>query len=112
MSECPESQLFGRLIVFEATQDQNTATEMSYRIFVGSVLGGQLSDDIGGLFGFADSNGAIATVISYALIIAACLTVAAIASVILQKVVDVLLLGWADKLAGVGAGASAATMSR
>ncbi|PKB72176.1 MAG: hypothetical protein BZY87_01765 [SAR202 cluster bacterium Io17-Chloro-G6] len=73
-------------------------------ILVGSVLGGQLSDDIGGLLSFGASNGVIATVLSYAAIISACLVLAAIASVVLQKVVNVLFLGWANKLAGVGLG--------
>ena len=38
-------------------------------IFVGSILGGQFSDDIGGLFSGIDSDSAAATVISYAIII-------------------------------------------
>ena len=73
-------------------------------VFVGSVFGGQLSDDIGRLFSGIDSGSAVATVISYAIIIMICLTAAAAASVVLRKVVSILLMGWADKLAGVALG--------
>ena len=76
-------------------------------IFVGSILGGQLSDDIGGRFGSIDSDSAAATVISYAIIISVCLIAAAIASVILRKVVNILFMGWADKLAGLALGIAA-----
>ena len=73
-------------------------------VFVGSMLGGQLSDDIGRLFSGIDEGSAVATVISYAIIIMICLTAAAAASVVLRKVVSILLMGWADKLAGVALG--------
>jgi len=73
-------------------------------IFVGSVLGGQLSDDIAGMFSNIDSDSAVATVVSYAITISICLTVASVASTIIRKVVYVLLMGWADKLAGVALG--------
>ena len=76
-------------------------------IFVGSVLGGQLSDDIGRLYSGIDSDSAVATVISYAIIITVCLTVAAIASVVVRKVLNLLLMGWADKLAGGALGVAA-----
>ena len=73
-------------------------------IFVDSVLGGQLSDDIAGMFSNIDSDSAVATVVSYAIIISICLTVASVASTIIRKVVYVLLMGWTDKLAGVALG--------
>ncbi len=76
-------------------------------IFVGSVLGGQLSDDIGVRISGIDSDSAVATVISYAIIITVCLTVAAIASVVVRKVLNLLLMGWADKLAGGALGVAA-----
>lgn len=76
-------------------------------IFVGSVLGGQLSDDIGGLLSGIDSDSAVAAVISYAVIITLCLTAAAAASVIVRKVLNLLLMGWADKLAGGALGIAA-----
>ena len=76
-------------------------------IFVGSILGGQISDDIGGYFTGIDSDSAVATVISYAIIISVSLTAAAIASVVLRKVAHVLFMGWADKLAGVALGLAA-----
>jgi membrane protein required for colicin V production len=76
-------------------------------IFVGSILGGQLSDDIGGLFSGIDADSAVATVISYALIITICLVIAAGASLVLSKVLSILLMGWADKLAGGALGIAA-----
>jgi len=62
-------------------------------ILVGSVLGGQLSDKIGGIVSGIDSDGAIATVTSYAIIITICLIIAAVASVIVRKVLTILLMG-------------------
>ena len=73
-------------------------------VFVGTILGGQLSDDIGGFFSGIDADSAVASVISYALIITACLIAAATASMVLRKVISVLLMGWADKLAGAALG--------
>ena len=76
-------------------------------IFVGSILGGQLSDDIGGLLSGIDSDSAAANVISYALIITVCLVIAAAASLVVRKVLTILLMGWADKLAGGALGVAA-----
>ena len=76
-------------------------------IFAGSVLGSQLSDDIGRLFSGIDSDSAVATVIAYAIIITVCVTVAAVASVVVRKVLNLLLMGWADKLAGGALGVAA-----
>jgi len=78
-------------------------------VLVGTILGGQLSDDIGGLIAGVTTNSSIATVVSYAVIITICLAVAGIAASIVRKVVNLLFMGWADKLGGgalgVGAGA-------
>jgi len=76
-------------------------------IFVGSILGGQLSDDIGGIFTGIDSDGAVATVVSYAVIITISLTVAGILAAIIRKVLTLLFMGWADKLAGGALGLAA-----
>jgi membrane protein required for colicin V production len=76
-------------------------------IFVGSILGGQLGDDIGGIFTGIDSDGAVATVVSYAVIITICLTVSAILATIIRKVLTLLFMGWADKLAGGALGIAA-----
>lgn len=59
---------------------------------VGSVLGGELSAEVGRIVSAIDSDGAI--------IITICLIIAAIASVIVRKVLTILLIGWADTLAG------------
>ena len=48
--------------------------------------------------------------LSYAIIISISLTAAAIAATILRKVVYVLFLGWADKLAGVALGVVAGSV--
>jgi len=80
------------------------ATLTSLAVFVGSVLGVGYSHDIGGLLPGIDSDSAIATVISYGIIIALCLIIAAITSVILRKAVGALAMNWADKLAGVAVG--------
>ena len=82
-------------------------------VFVGTVLGGQLSDDIGGLVSGVDSDSTVAVVISYVAIITVCLVASVVVSMVLRKVISVLLMGWSDKLAGaalgilIGAGISA-----
>ena len=77
-------------------------------IFVGSILEGQLSNDIGGLFSGIDSDSAVANAIFYALIITIFLVIAAAAaSLVVRKVLTILLMGWADKLAGGALGIAA-----
>ena len=82
-------------------------------VFVGTVLGGQLSDDIGRLVSGIDSDSTVAVVISYVAIITVCLVASVVVSMVLRKVISVLLMGWSDKLAGaalgilIGAGISA-----
>ena len=76
-------------------------------ILVGSILRGQLSDDIGGLFSGIDSDSSVANVISYVVIITICLVIAAAASLVLRKVLTILLMGRADKLAGGALGIAA-----
>ena len=70
-------------------------------------LGGQLSNDIGGLFSGIDSDSAVANAIFYALIITIFLVIAAAASLVVRKVLTILLMGWADKLAGGALGIAA-----
>ena len=77
-------------------------------IFVGSILEGQLSNDIDGLFSGIDSDSAVANAIFYALIITIFLVIAAAAaSLVVRKVLTILLMGWADKLAGGALGIAA-----
>ena len=77
-------------------------------IFVGSILGGQLSNDIGGLFSGIDSDSVVANAIFYALIITIFLVIAAAAaSLVVRKVLTILLMGWADKLGGGALGIAA-----
>jgi hypothetical protein len=49
----------------------------------------------------------VANVISYVVIITICLVIAAAASLVLRKVLTILLMGWADKLAGGALGIAA-----
>ncbi len=76
-------------------------------IFVGSILEGQLSNDIRGLFSGIDSDSPVANAIFYALIITIFLVIAAAASLVVRKVLTILLMGWADKLAGGALGIAA-----
>ena len=62
-------------------------------IFVGSILEGQLSNDIDGLFSGIDSDSAVANAIFYALIITIFLVIAAAASLVVRKVLTILLMG-------------------
>ena len=86
------------------------ATFTSLAVFVGIVLGTQLSDGIAGLFSGFSSNSTVAMVLSYAIIISLSLVAAAVASEIVRKSVSILAMGWADKLAGVGLGVVAGSV--
>ena len=80
------------------------ATFTFLAIFVGIILGAQLSDNIAGLLSGVNANSTVALVLSYAIIISLSLVTAAIASEVVRKSIDILAMGWADKLAGVALG--------
>ena len=75
--------------------------------FVGWLLAGQLSDDIGGLFDASLSNDTYVTVISYAIIIVAAVAVANIVVKFVRPLLTVFTLGMSsmvDRLGGAGLG--------
>ena len=86
------------------------ATLTTLAIIVGSILAVQLTDDISGLLRVIDADSIVATIVSYVIVISLCLVVAAIASMVLIKVFDVLAMGWADKVAGVALGVIAGSV--
>ena len=86
------------------------ATLTTLAIIVGSILAVQLTDDISGLLRVIDADSIVATIISYVIVISLCLVVAAIASMVLIKVFDLLAMGWADKVAGVALGVIAGSV--
>ena len=73
-------------------------------IVVGVVLAGQLSDDVGELLTDSISNDTLVTVIAYAISIGASVVAALIAGRILRTMLNMLFLGWVDKLAGLALG--------
>ena len=75
--------------------------------FVGWLLAGQLSDDIGGLFDASLSNDTYVTVISYTIIIVAAVAVANIVVKFVRPLLTVFTLGMSsmvDRLGGAGLG--------
>ena len=75
--------------------------------FVGWLLAGQLSDDIGGLFDASLSNDTYVTVISYAIIIVAAVAVANIVVKFVRPLLTIFTLGMSsmvDRLGGAGLG--------
>ena len=75
---------------------------------LGAVLGilvaGQVSDDLGGLYASYISNETLANVIAYGLVILASIIVARVITIVVLKVVNLLAMGWVDKLAGLAMG--------
>ena len=76
-------------------------------VWVGIVLAGRFSDDLGEWLTTSISNDTLVTVISFAFIVIASILVARIAGAALRKVVGLLFLGFADPLAGAVLGALA-----
>ena len=75
--------------------------------FVGWLLGGQFSDDIGGLFDSSLSNDTLVTVVSYAIIIVASVAVANFVVKFVRPLLTVFTLGMSsmvDKLGGLALG--------
>ena len=75
--------------------------------WVGIVLAGRFSDDLGGWLTTSISNDTLVTVISFAFIVVASIMVARIAGTALRKAVGLFFLGFADPLAGAVLGALA-----
>ena len=75
--------------------------------FVGWLLGGQFSDDIGGLFDSSLSNDTLVTVVSYAIIIVASVAVANFVVKFVRPLLTVFTLGMSsmvDKMGGLALG--------
>ena len=76
-------------------------------VFIGWLLAGQLSDDVGGLFDSSVSNDTLVTVISYAIIIIIAVAVATYVGRIVRPILTVATLGLSsmvDKVGGLALG--------
>ena len=76
-------------------------------VYVGWLLAGQWSDDVGALFADALDNDTLVTVISYAIIIIGALIVSSIAAKVIKPLLTVFTLGLSglvDKLVGLALG--------
>ena len=76
-------------------------------VFIGWLLAGQWSDDIGALFGDSLSDDTLVTVVSYAIILVAALVVTGIAKKFIMPLLTVVTLGLSsmvNKLGGLGLG--------
>ena len=77
-------------------------------VFVGWLLAGQWSDDVGGLFGDSLSNDTIVTVLSYAIIMIGAVIVSRVAAKFIKPLLTVFTLGLSslvDRLGGLALGA-------
>ncbi len=73
-------------------------------VVLGILVASQVSNDVGGLYADYISNETLANVIAYGLVILASIIVARIITVVVLKVVNILAMGWVDKLAGLAMG--------
>lgn len=73
-------------------------------VVLGILVASQVSNDLGGLYADYISNETLANVIAYGLVILASIIVARIITVVVLKVVNILAMGWVDKLAGLAMG--------
>ena len=73
-------------------------------VVFGILIAGQMSDDLGGLYAEYISNEAIANVTAYGLIILASLVASRLLTIVVRRLVYMLFLGWADRLAGLAMG--------
>ncbi|MDP6300972.1 MAG: CvpA family protein [SAR202 cluster bacterium] len=73
-------------------------------VVVGVLLAGQLSDDVGAWFTDSVSNDSVVTVISYAIVVGGALVAGKILGDILSLAINIVLLGWANKLGGLALG--------
>ena len=73
-------------------------------IWVGVILAGQISDDLGAKLTTSTSNDTLVTVISYSAIVIVSIMIARFAGAMTRKIVNMFLLGFIDRLAGVALG--------
>ena len=73
-------------------------------VVLGILIASQVSDNLGGLYAGYISNETLANVIAYALIILLSVIVARVLAMVVRKVVYMLFMGWADRVAGLAMG--------
>ena len=73
-------------------------------VVLGILIASQVSDNLGGLYAGYISNETLANVIAYALIILMSVIVARVLAMVVRKVVYMLFMGWADRVAGLAMG--------
>ena len=73
-------------------------------VVLGILVAGQVSDDLGGLYAGYISNETLANVIAYGLVILGSVIRARFITIVVLKVVNILAMGWVDKLAGLAMG--------
>ncbi len=73
-------------------------------IVLGILIAGQASDNLGGLFAGLINSEPLANGIAYGFIIIASLIVARVLTVVVRGIFTLLLMGWVDRLAGLGIG--------
>ena len=73
-------------------------------VVLGILIAGQVSDDLGSLYAGYIANETLANVIAYALVILAAIIISRVLTIIVVKVVYMLFMGWADRLAGLAMG--------
>lgn len=73
-------------------------------VVFGVLIAGQMSDDLGGLYAEYISNETIANVTAYGLIMLASLIASRLLTIFVRRLVYMLFLGWADRLAGLAMG--------
>ena len=76
-------------------------------VVLGILIASQVSGNLGGLYAGSINNEGLANVIAYGLVILAAVVVARAATIIVCKILDFLLMAWADKLAGLVLGSVA-----
>lgn len=73
-------------------------------VLLGVLIAGQASDDLGGLYAGFITSEMLANLIAYGLIILVSLVVARLITIIVCKLLEALVMGWIDKLAGLAMG--------
>jgi len=73
-------------------------------VVLGILIAGQFSDNLGGLYAGFISSEPLANGISYGFIIIVSLVLARVLAIVVRGIFDLLLMGWIDRLAGLGIG--------
>lgn len=73
-------------------------------VLLGVLIAGQANDDLGGLYASYIASETLANVIAYGLIILVSLIVARLLTIIVCQILEVLFMGWIDRLGGLAIG--------